>query len=249
MRNVVTTSAVILRATNFGEADKVVSFLGRTTGKVNALARGARKSNRRFAGGLGLGAVGEADIREREGADLALLEGFETSAANIELGSDLGRTAHAAYALELCDRLCPSRHPEPEVFDLVVDFLARLLARGARVERIRGFELGLLRALGLGPLLKECAGCGRSDFGAEVVRWLPQEGGIVCGACATKGTALFPAVRCALAKLDGADLESTESLVLSREENAGCREALLELLRGHIPGPMRSLDFIEKLRG
>jgi DNA repair protein RecO (recombination protein O) len=59
------TPAIVLRAVNYGEADRVVTLFGRDIGRVSALARSARKSQRRFAGGLGLGAVGVAALRGR----------------------------------------------------------------------------------------------------------------------------------------------------------------------------------------
>ena len=49
-----TTDAIVLGAVNYGEADRIVTLLGRGTGRLSALARSARKSQRRFAGGLGL---------------------------------------------------------------------------------------------------------------------------------------------------------------------------------------------------
>ena len=44
----ITTPAILLRAVATGEADRVVTLLGRETGRVSAIARGARKSVRRF---------------------------------------------------------------------------------------------------------------------------------------------------------------------------------------------------------
>jgi hypothetical protein len=44
-------------------------------------------------------------------------------------------------------------------------------------------------------------------------------------------------------------LVDAETATLDRETNAGCRRAILGLLRTHIAGPLRSLDFIEKMGG
>jgi hypothetical protein len=44
-------------------------------------------------------------------------------------------------------------------------------------------------------------------------------------------------------------LDDAEALTLDRETNAGCRRAILGLVRTHIAGPLRSLDFIEKMGG
>jgi DNA repair protein RecO (recombination protein O) len=81
------TPAIVLRAVNYGEADRVVTIFGRETGRLSALARGARKSQRRFAGGLGLCSVGSAALRERTGAELLTLERFEVTASHPALGS------------------------------------------------------------------------------------------------------------------------------------------------------------------
>ena len=124
-----------------------------------------------------MGAEGQAALRERPGADLLLLEEFDVQEARLGLAGDMGKTTHAAYALELCDRLCPSRHAEPAVFDWLREFLLRLEAGRASAERLRVFELGLLARLGLGPALDRCAVCGRSDLGGENTRWHPERGG------------------------------------------------------------------------
>jgi len=243
------TRAVVLRTVAYGESDRVVTLLGRSTGRLSALARGARKSVRRFGGGLGMGAEGQAALRERPGADLLLLEEFDVREARLGLAGDMGKTAHAAYALELCDRLCPPRHAEPAVFDWLREFLLRLEAGRASAERLRVFELGLLGRLGLSPALDRCAVCGRSDLGEENTRWHPEQGGVLCASCARRGDILSATTRQVLARLSRMSLDDAEAASLDRDTNAGCRRAILGLVRTHIAGPLRSLDFIEKMGG
>jgi DNA repair protein RecO (recombination protein O) len=227
----------------------VVTLLGPTTGRLSTLARGARKSARRFGGGLGMGAEGQAALRERPGADLLLLEEFEVVQARLGLAGDMGKTAHAAYALEMCDRLCPPRHAEPAAFDWLREFLLRLETGRASAERLRVFELGLLGRLGLGPALDRCAICDRGDLGEENTRWHPDQGGVQCASCAQRGDLLTPQTRQALARLARMSLADAELVTLDRETNAGCRRAILGLVRTHILGPLHSLDFIEKMGG
>jgi DNA repair protein RecO (recombination protein O) len=245
----IVSSAILLRSTPYGESDRVVTLLGRVTGRLSAMARGARRSVRRFGGGLGLGARGEATLREPPHAELLTLESFEVTDGRTSLGSDLGRTAHAGYAAELCDRLCPVRHPEPEVFDWLDGFLTLLEARGASAERARAFELGLLARLGFGPSLGACAACGRPDLGEEVVRFDPERGGVLCGACARRGSLLFPEARRALHRLATLPLEDADGARLDRDLSAACRTAVGELVAFHVPGPLKSLEFMAKLRG
>jgi DNA repair protein RecO (recombination protein O) len=245
------TPAIVLRAVNYGEADRVVTIFGRETGRLSALARGARKSQRRFAGGLGLCAVGSAALRERTGAELLTLERFEVTASHPALGSDVGRMAHAAYAAELVSKLCAPRQVEPAVYDYLLAFLGHLDAEGASAERLRVFELGLLGGLGFGPVIDDCAVCaGASYAGREAdaaFRWDPDRGGAVCTACARGGRPLSAAVRGALRRLARTPLHDATAQPLPADLNRDCREALLEIITHHISGPLKSVEFIAKL--
>jgi DNA repair protein RecO len=145
--------------------------------------------------------------------------------------------------------LCPARHPDPPVFDWLDEFLARLDAGTARAERLRVFELGLLQRLGIGPCLDRCLSCGRMDLGEEDVRFLPAAGGVYCRLCAKAGDIVQGPVRQALELLARATLADAETVSLDRETGVGCRRVALALLREHVHGPLRSLDFIEKLSG
>ena len=241
------TPAIVLRAVNYGEADRIVTLFGRDTGRVSALARSARKSQRRFAGGLGLGAIGIAALREREGAEVLTLESFQTSSGDhITLGADVGRMAHAAYAAELVAKLCAPRQAEPVVFDWLASMLDRLARGKATAERLRVFEMGLLRALGFQPVVDRCAICGTTS-GEIAFRWDPDRGGAVCTGCARGGRPIGADARLALTRLVDASLADADDLELAPEVNRACREALAEIINQHLTGPLKSLEFIAKL--
>ena len=243
----VVTPAILLRAVSYGEADRVVTLLGRDTGKIAAMARGARRSQRRFGGGLGLGASGEATLRPRGEAELWGLDRFEITEGRLGLGQDLGRTAHAGYVCELCDRLCALGQNEAAAFARLERFLSLLEARGASATRLRAFELGLLADLGLGPTFGQCAGCGRADLGDETTRFAPERGGVLCGACASRGLLVAPETRRALVELGRVALGDADTLSFDRQVQLACRGLCAELLGEHLGAPLKSLDFLHKL--
>lgn len=247
MGHILVTSAIVLRRVVYGEADLIVTLLGLDTGRVSTLARGARKSSRRFSAGLGPGLVGEARLRDRPGAELMGLESFDARANRPGFSGDIAQAAHAAYAVELCDRLCPPRQPETAVYTWLDEFLSRLEAGRATAERLRVFELGLLRALGLGPSLGRCAACGRTDLDDEDVLWRPDAGGVFCLGCGKAAERMSAGTRRALVRLDRVSLADAEAIELDRATAAACRRAVLALLREHVHGPLRSLEFIDKM--
>lgn len=162
MSQAILTAAIVLRVTDYGEADRIVTLLTESHGKVSALARGAKKSRKRFGAALGLFGCGEATLRERR--DLWLLEELHAQRGFLRLGQELGRFSHACYVCELCQHLCPPHEPEPQVYAQLRAFLDRLdqlpLADKPAIAPLRAFELKLLDAVGLGLSLRHCAACG-----------------------------------------------------------------------------------------
>ncbi|MGH7196271.1 MAG: DNA repair protein RecO [Candidatus Saccharimonadales bacterium] len=61
------TEAIILRRTNYGEADRILSFLTPERGKLSAIAKGVRRPKSKLAGGLELFAVCDVTLIEGRG--------------------------------------------------------------------------------------------------------------------------------------------------------------------------------------
>lgn len=61
------TEAIILRRTNYGEADRVISLITPDRGKISGIAKGVRKPKSKLAGGLELLATCEVTIMEGRG--------------------------------------------------------------------------------------------------------------------------------------------------------------------------------------
>lgn len=157
------TAAIVLRAVDFGEADRVVTFLTATRGKLAAFARGARKSGKRFVGGLGALVELQISLRPSRSGGLESLARSEAMRSHAALGSELPKMAIASYATNLLD-LSLQDEQGAELFDTIVRFY-RWIAdenRGPHYLEagLHRLELILLNELGLLPDLERCA---RSD--------------------------------------------------------------------------------------
>jgi len=251
-RHNLATAAVVVRRVPYRDADLIVDLFTRERGKVTAVARGARSSRRRFAGGLGLFALGIADLRRSPRAELFTLQAFEVS-RSFPIAADLAAVAHGSYGTELVRELSPPEQPEPAVFELLVELYESLAAAGAEPRALRAFELRLLDYLGVAPVLSRCVGCGGEANGDDCVLDAAR-GGVLCPGCgrgasgaavrALSGAALglLVAAACAPSLAAARDLPAVPS-----RDAARAREAMLALLHAHLGKPLRSVQFIAKV--
>ncbi|MFH1467457.1 MAG: DNA repair protein RecO [Pseudomonadota bacterium] len=154
--------ALVLGALDYGERDRIVRLLTPELGRVSALARGARGSQRRFAGAVDLGNRVQAMLRPGRG-ELWHLQEAELVSARLHLRDDLLAMALCAYGCELVGALAREHHPEPRLFGLLEVFLTVLDAATAPPAGLfrAGLEIKALNLAGLAPVLDRCVRCGQ----------------------------------------------------------------------------------------
>lgn len=243
--DVASSEALVLRATPYGEADLVVHLLVRGRGRIPSFARGARRSARRFQGGIEPFTVVEVELSERRGSDLLDLRASTVLDAHLGLRTDLSRLAHAGYATELARELLREREPNDPLFELLRDTLSATARVGAASLVLRAFELGALHAVGLAPALDACVRCS-----ADVERDLDsgfdaRGGGVVCRTCRGPGAvALGPgplALLRALQTHGPAGASGRDAAALPLEPVRRALHAFLEL---HVRRELRSVRFL-----
>ena len=143
------TEAIILRRTNYGEADRILNLLTPERGKLSAIAKGVRKSKSKLAGGLELFAT----------CDVTLLSGksdmYTVSSARLvkfygDILKDYDRMQLAYELVKMINRSTETVS-EPEFYYLLRDSLVYLgeLSVDYRVVEL-WFRLRFAAALGVG---------------------------------------------------------------------------------------------------
>jgi DNA repair protein RecO (recombination protein O) len=152
------TDAIVLHAFNYLESSRIFRLVTRDGGVRSALARGARKSTRRFGTALDLFAQGTAELQTKPGRDLDTLTSFDVVRGRPQLATDLSRFAGAAVIAELTLRFMRDA-ADPDAFDAVagaLDAIARAPAERARDVALAG-AWRILAELGVAPTLDACA--------------------------------------------------------------------------------------------
>ncbi len=183
------SDALILRLQDYREADRLVWLLTAERGRVSALARGARRSHKRFGGHLDLFQRVHARLTHGRGSLHSLSE-CRVVAAWPRLRADVPRYAAACVVAELAIALSREEAEDAPLFASVTETLALL------DEPVTAVTAGLAAALILRLLttagfvmdLSVCSGCERplgdaTVAGAAAGATLEAGGRLWCGGC------------------------------------------------------------------
>jgi DNA repair protein RecO (recombination protein O) len=193
-----TDDALLLRAVDYAEADRIVTLLTREHGRASFIARGARNSRRRFAGALQPFHVLRVELKPARGP-LPTLVQAQVSQAFPRLLTDLSSMGAAFAALELLRELTPEHQPDATIFEAAVELLSHLESGAIPARQLLiAFGLRLLALCGLAPQLLRCGLCGRAPAPGQASAFDAGEGHLVCQSCGGAAHRLGGALRARL---------------------------------------------------
>ncbi|MBM4384277.1 MAG: DNA repair protein RecO [Deltaproteobacteria bacterium] len=245
-----TTEALVLRAVDLGESDRVVHLLTPETGRIAAIAKGARRSVKRFPGTLDFFNQLSISLERKRGvAQLARLEHAKLIRAFHGVRENAGRFALGCYVLELLDRLAPEggrRGDLAALYRFALDALGAIDALPP-TPRLRALlELRLLAAVGLRPELASCVRCGNAITTPRAQFWIA-EGGAICERCTRPHEQGIPIHLGTLRALDQSlafPLAHTGRIALGERALEEAQTVIGRFLRFHVGVELRSEAFV-----
>ena len=235
--------AVVIGAMDYREADRIVTLFTLEQGKVRGIARGARKSRRRFGASLELFARVRARLQLRDGLSSLLEADLVTVYPGIR--QELPRIALAGYACELVDHFLPDGMPNPRLYRLVVTLLEYLDQAAAEPSDRRFFEINLLNILGYRPPIDSCPACGAdlADTGG-----LLAGGGLHAIPCPACGSGGRPVSSATIQMLRQSLRTGRFGVVRFPPETlAEAGELLDRAIASHLHRPVKSLAFLREM--
>jgi len=176
--------AIVLRHSDWGEADRLLTLYTRERGKVRAIAKGARRIRSRKAGHLE--PFTRVALQLAKGRDLLIVTQADTLDAYLPLGADLVKTGYASYAVELLDRFTYEDESENyPIYVILTEILGRIATEPDPWLAIRYYEVRLLDFLGYRPHLFKCAKCGKEIQPVDQY-FSPAAGGVLCPDCGAR---------------------------------------------------------------
>lgn len=181
--------AVVLRHSDWGEADRLLWLYTLELGKIRVVAKGVRKIHSRKAGHLE--PFTRVSLLLARGRDILLVTQADTLDAFLSLREDLAGVTYASYVAELLDRFTYEEDENKALYCLLVDTLARLSNEADRDLVARFFELRLLDLVGFRPELFRCLGC-EEEIRAQDQYFSAQQGGVLCPRCGERPQSAQP---------------------------------------------------------
>ncbi len=171
----------VLARRDFREHDQIITLYTLEQGKVEALARGVKKSISKNSPALEPFALIEADIVP--GKEIAHLTTANIVEQYAHIHTDLAKLLVARYILSLVDELVDTHLPDKKIFALLHTALSSIQA-AARVNTFfaTGFAIQLGVLLGFSPVVDHCMVCGVAP-GNDGVLFDIAGGGIVHTSC------------------------------------------------------------------
>jgi DNA repair protein RecO (recombination protein O) len=237
---------VVLRSHKLGEADKIITILTQGSGKVRGVAKGIRKTKRRFGGRLEpFGHVSLMLYRGRGALDT--ITQVEIIAPHRAIREDLRLFGAGETMLEAVDKVAEEHERNVKLFLLLMGGLRALDQQPSPAEPsavAESFLLKLLSVSGFHPSLTACAVCGAQG----PTLFANAQGGAVCANCAEQGAVPVSASSLGyLSDLARADLPAASDTVAHTERRfrTQARELLSSFTEYYLERRMKSLPMLE----
>ena len=175
--------AIILSTRLFGESDKIVRFFTLSSGKVSGIAKGAKKSQKRFMNTLEPFNQVLIEYFEKPTSSLVRIDNADLEESNSGLEVSLKRVCVASFFTEFVDKLTKEKQRNGYLFHTLKKILDSLKLVEFTVTDILYYELQMLRHLGYMLNLAACVHCGKALADVEKLYFSKERGGTLCIGC------------------------------------------------------------------
>lgn len=250
-----TTHAIVIRSHHYGESDKIITFFTKDFGKIKGIAKGARRSKKRFQNALDLFSHLRLIFFDREGMGLVRADNCDILHTFPKIREDLKKIFYGNYYLELVNEMAGEREANAEAFDLLLFFLLALETMEPQEEQLRMFEIRMLSLFGYRPNMRRCNLCKR-DWGdlkeISSVFFSLEKGALICKQCSNALNNLIPlslGTARLIEKISQMELEKVHRLKFTSQALSEGRELLPKFITYQLGKELKSLKALNNIEG
>lgn len=245
------TPAIVLHCLDYGESDRIVTFYTHDFGKLKGIAKGARRSRKRFANALEPFSSCNVVFSQKGRGTLALIEGCHVINHHANIREELKKTLVSSYLIELIDKFTPEGKKNREIFHLLLRFLGLINGGNASEAVIRFFEIRLLKLAGYEPVLDSCLVCRQPLTGNTAYVFITRQGGLKCATCCENNSVSLKVSMGTIKTLllgKEIDIEKIGRIVLSDQTAQESRDILVGFIRHLIGKEIKSFTVLNEIQ-
>jgi len=243
------TEAIIIKKVKLGEADRILTLYTPHLGKIQAVARGVRRSRSKLAGHLEL--LTHSQVSLARGRNLDVIIGSQTINSFLPLKTNLELTACALYAVELVDQFTADNIENYPLFQLLLVTMEQLCQAGNNETVLRYFELQLLNQVGYRPQLQRCVSC-QATLEPTTNAFCSSAGGMLCLNCRHSQPLAYPLSVNALKVLrllQNYDYSTVSRLKINPELSRELEGVMRDYLKYLLEREVKSTAWLDALKG
>ena len=229
----------------------MVTFFTREFGKLRGIAKGARRSRKRFSNAIEPFSHSILLFSRRGEGGLAIIENCDVINHYPGIRSDLGKIITASYMIDLIDQFTAEGKKSSGIFQLLDDFLKLLETGNSLEETTRFFELRLLMLSGYEPVFERCVICNTPLDKINTAFFDATRGGIRCSLCYRDDQSCIPVSTGTIKTLlmgKQTEINRMHRLVLSERSLKESRYIFRHFIRHILGRELKSLRVLDEIR-
>lgn len=180
----VKTKGLILKQSDFGEANRILTIFTKEYGIIKAVAYGAKSIRNKNSASTQVMTYADF-ILLKTNKDMMSIQSSEIIDSFFGVKEDITKLSLCVYFADLIYSLLNMNSPDDEMLSLVLNSVYALSYKDIDVEKMRAvFEL---KAMALGGYMPNMSGCVKCSDTENISGFSPKSGGIVCKNCSKTG--------------------------------------------------------------
>jgi len=239
------TEAIILKTFPLGEADRLVSFLGRSSGRIRGVAAGARRLKNRYGSTLEILSHVQIWYVEKETRELVRIQQADLLESFHKAQSDYGLSTGLAVISEISELILPEHEVSEPMFRLILLAVREVERTGDWNLPLSYFAFWTVRLGGWLPRFDRCVACD-TPFGAKPAFYDAHRSGLFCEKCRRSGMKpLHLEARNLAERFAGERLDRIEYGKSMQPGARELREAGLDWIEHHVERRLMTRELLE----
>lgn len=247
------TQGIVLKHTNLGEADRILTILTRYNGKIKAIAKGCRKPKSSLLSSSEVFVFSEFVLYK--GTNFYHITQANTRETFYNIRKDLLKLSYATYFVELADTVSDEDIPSEKLFLLLAKTLYYLSTGEIPVGILNlGYQLKLMDISGYRPNLSRCGSCRKEK--EDYVRFDAELGSVICRDCMKKDETgqykasyrLSPGTAEAFKFLLNTEISRLNTKKIDNTIFNEMEKIIRGFIQSHLDKKFKSLDFLDDIK-